>query len=72
MDETKRQELLKEKEETISRLAEIESRRADYGSDVDAGDEESHETAEIGLNLGIEQSLKNRLAEIEDELVSAN
>jgi len=70
MDETKRQELLKEKDEITRRLAEISSRSTNYGSDVDAGDEESHETEEIGLNLGLEQPLKDRLAEIEDELSS--
>lgn len=68
MDETKRAELLKEKEDITRRLAEIGARSTDYGSDVDAGDEESHETEEVGVNLGLGQSLKDRLAEIEDEL----
>ena len=66
--ETRKEVLKKEKQEIEAQLKKIESESTDFGSDVDGGDEESHETEAINLKLGLTQQFKNRLAEIETEL----
>lgn len=70
MDESRRQELEKAKKEIETQLADIAKRSTDFGSDVDDNSTESHETEEIDIKLAMEQSLKERLAEIERELAS--
>lgn len=63
-------EMLKEKllEEKIKLTRELEDPHADFGSDVDALDEETDEAEEFANKLGVQTATKEHLREINGAL----
>jgi len=68
INEERRKVLEEEKKDIERQLEESKEANTDFGSDIDGGDEESHETEATNLKMSLEQTLKNRLSEIEKEL----
>ncbi|MDD4761516.1 MAG: hypothetical protein PHZ25_00620 [Candidatus Pacebacteria bacterium] len=68
LNEERRKVLEEELNDIKEQLTRLEKESTDFGSDVDGGDEESHETEAFNMNLSLKETLKSRLEEIEKEL----
>lgn len=66
--EERRKALEEEKIDIEHQLADLEKESTDFGSDIDGGDEESHETEAINMQLALKETLKSRLEEINKEI----
>jgi hypothetical protein len=68
LSEERKKALENELQDIKEQLIKLEKESTDFGSDIDGGDEESHETEAVNMNLAMKETLKSRLEEIEKEL----
>ncbi|MFA5173174.1 MAG: DUF5320 domain-containing protein [Candidatus Paceibacterota bacterium] len=68
LNEERKKVLEEELKDIKEQLAKLKKESTDFGSDIDGGDDESHETEAVNMKLALEETLKSRLEEIEKEL----